>query len=350
MILAHMIKELTYFRKDLFYSLIAEAAAVANLFYLQSFYQLILLLLSHLIACLLMVPLIFPLLLKRYKRYAKRITFLLISICFLMFFPGYLLLLSVFLYLLVSRKKRVSARIESFSLSEFLASSVSLKGRAMGEAPLYLLQKSGGLRGKEVDLLATLILEIKNPRLLNNAAGILSSQYDELRLSVFSSLTRLEKSIQERISLLSERLKEDLPDEEKADVLFKLAQNNYDLVYHKLVDEELEKLTLQKAEDYLLQAMKVKQDAEFLILMSKVQMAKKDLTSAEKFLISAVELNRLHPTRYAPYLAEIYFRKGKYGRVVELLSKYARDLKYSMNPYLAYIYEFWIVNDAGSSK
>ncbi|MCS7262484.1 MAG: hypothetical protein NZ560_03605, partial [Aquificaceae bacterium] len=107
-----MIKELTYFRKDLFYSLIAEAAAVANLFYLQSFYQLILLLLSHLIACLLMVPIIFPLLLKRYKRYAKRITFLLISICFLMFFPGYLLLLSVFLYLLVSRKKRVSARIE----------------------------------------------------------------------------------------------------------------------------------------------------------------------------------------------------------------------------------------------
>ncbi|MEN3028718.1 MAG: hypothetical protein ABDH29_05825 [Aquificaceae bacterium] len=342
-----MIKEALFSKKELFYSLTAEAAAVANLFYLQSFYQLILLLSLHLIACLLMVPLIFPLLFKRYKRYTKRITFVLISICFFMSFPGYLLLLFVFLYLLVSRRKRVSVKIESFSLSEFLAGSVSLKGRAMGEAPLYLLRKSEGLRGKEVDLLAALLLEIKNPRFLSNAAGILSSQYDELRLSVFSTLTRLEKSIQERINLLSERLKGNSPDEEKADILFKLAQNYYDLVYHRLVDEELEKPTLQKAEDYLLQAMDIRQDAEFLILMSKVQMAKGNLSSAERFLMRAGELNGLHPTRYIPYLTEIYFRKGQYSRVVELLPKHAEDLKYSMNPYLAYICEFWIVDDAG---
>lgn len=343
-------KVLVFYRKEFFYSLAAEIAAIANLFYMQSFYQVVLLLLLHLISCLLLAPIIFPLLLKRYKRYAKGITFLLVSVCFLLFFPGYLLLLFVLFYLLFSHRKKVTGKIESFSVSELLASRVSLRSRTTGEAPLYLLKKPGGLRGKEVDLLAAIILDIKNPRLLSNVVGILSSQYDELRLSVFSILTNLEKSIQERISLLNAKLKEDLPEEEKADILFKLAQNYYELVYYRLVDQELERSTLQKAEEYLLQALDIKQDAEFLILMSKIQMAKRNILFAAGFIAMAVKLNSLHPVRYIPYIAEMHFIKGQYGRTVELLTKYSKDLKYSMNPYLAYMCEFWIADDAGSIK
>lgn len=343
-------KPFLYFRKELYYSFAAEIAAVTNLFYLRSFYQVILLIALHLIACLLMNPIIFPLIFKKYRRHAKKVTFVLISICFLTFFLGYVVLLLLFIYLLASREKEESIKIESFSVDDILIGSVFLKQRVVGEAPLYLLRKPDELKEKDVDLLSAIILDVKNPRLLDNAMSILSSQHDELRLSLFSMLTSLEKSIQERISFLIDKLKEDLPDEDKANILFRLAQNYYELVYYKLVDRELEKPTLQKAEDYLSQAINIKQNAEFLLLMSKIQLAKRAFMPAAGFLSMAVKLNNLHPVRYAPYIAEIYFNNGQYARVVETLTKYAKDLTYSMNLYLVYICEFWMIDDAGSFK
>lgn len=328
-------------RKEIYYSLGAEVAALTSFFFMQNFYQVIFVLASHLIACILISPLLLTLLPDRYKKHKGRSLILLVSLGFFLFVPGYVLLLITTIYLLRTQKVRPITNMESFSIEELFTSNVLPKISTLGEGPLYIVSKIRDMDEKKFNVLSSLLLEMKNPRILDYLSTALGSRHDELRLYIFSTLLRLEKSIQERISLLNKNLENNISDTEKAITLFELAQSYYDLVYFKLVDKELERITLQKAEEYLTKAINIRKNPEFYILMGKIKLVERNYALAEEFLLKALNLNHIHPIRYIPYIAEVYFSKGEYQKVKKIILENLEYLKFSANPYIYYIVEFW---------
>ncbi|MEN3027811.1 MAG: hypothetical protein ABDH29_00970 [Aquificaceae bacterium] len=327
--------------KNVVYSVLIEISAISMFFYINTFYQVLITLALHGIACGLIASFLQLLLPKRYRKNKLRSFILLISLGFFLFVPGYIMLLLMVLYLLRRQKTKTSSEIETLSLEELFMSNIILKTNTFGEAPLYLLNTLNSVGEQKLSSISSLIADAKNPRILGHVSRIISGQHDELRLSVFSTLLRLEKSIQDRINALIQKLEEEDSEEKRVFLLYDLSRSYYDLVYFGILDKELEKVTLKKAEEYLLQAMEKKEHVEFYIQMGRIELAKGNYPEAEKALTRASQLNNVHPLRYMPYLAEAYFGMGYYDKVKEIFSKNAEYLRYSINPALYYLEAFW---------
>lgn len=333
-------------RKEVYYSILAEAGVVANLLLLNDMYQLFIILILHLIACAFINIMLINFLPKRYKKNRKRIIgafFALTFLGFSLFIIGYLALLVISLYLL-RKQKSAEVPIKSFSLQELVTDRIPPKVNTYGEAPLYLLLAREEIPKSKLDVLSLIIAETKNAKLLGYVSKILSSSNDELRLSASSAYYKLEKEIQERINKLMDNFKMEASSFRKAYILFNIAQNYYDLVYYKLAEKELENITLQKAEEYIKEAIILREDPEFYILLGKIYIAKKEYSKAIEVLTKLSQKVYVNPIRYIPYMAEAYFGMGDLERTKILIKKHIRELSYTVNPYLVYIKDFWSVD------
>ncbi|MEJ7554645.1 MAG: hypothetical protein WKI50_01755 [Aquificaceae bacterium] len=337
-------------RKGIYYSLFLEIAAIANLIFLKSAYQLFLLIFLHFIACFSIVNVLIHLLPERYKKDKKRIAGAFISLTligFFLFVVGYVLLVVAVFYLLRYQKNITEDNIKSFSLYELLADRVPPKVNLFGETPLYSIIFDNVPRSR-LELIHLVMAEVKNPKLIEVVSRLISRRDEELRLSITSLYYKLENSIQERIKHLLERLESSK--EDKAYLFFELSQSYYDLVYYKLVDKELEIVTLQKAEEYIYKAMNIKDAPEFYILLGKIYIAKKEYSKAIETLNKVSQYKYVNPVKYVPYIAEAYFGSGNISEVRNVIQKYSDSLRYTINPNLIYVIDFWVRKNGANSK
>ncbi len=338
-------------KKEIYYSFFFETGAIISLVFLKSPYQLFLLILLHFIACLLIVSVLIRLLPKRYRKDKKRVIGAFISLTligFFLFVIGYVLLVIAVLYLLRYQKNLMGDNIKSFSLYELLADRIPPKVSLFGEAPLYSIIFRDNIPKSRLELISLIIAEVKNPRLIEYVSRLIGHENDELRLSVTSLYYKLENSIQERIKHLLERLESSK--EDKAYLFFELSQSYYDLVYYKLVDKELEIVTLQKAEEYIYKAMNIKDAPEFYILLGKIYIAKKEYSKAIETLNKVSLYKYVNPVKYVPYIAEAYFGSGNISEVRNVIQKYSDSLRYTINPNLIYVIDFWVRKNGANSK
>ncbi|MEM5882581.1 MAG: hypothetical protein QXS69_03940 [Candidatus Aenigmatarchaeota archaeon] len=267
---------------------------------------------------------------------------------FFLFVIGYVLLVIAVLYLLRYQKNLMGDNIKSFSLYELLADRMPPKVSSFGEAPLYSIIFRDNIPKSRLELISLVITEVKNPKLIEYVSRLIGHENDELRLSVTSLYYKLENSIQERIKHLLERLESSK--EDKAYLFFELSQSYYDLVYYKLVDKELEIVTLQKAEEYIYKAMNIKDAPEFYILLGKIYIAKKEYSKAIETLNKVSQYKYVNPVKYVPYMAEAYFGNGNVSEVKNVIQKYSDSLRYTINPNLIYVIDFWVRRNGANSK
>ncbi|MCS7262875.1 MAG: hypothetical protein NZ560_05625 [Aquificaceae bacterium] len=334
--------------KNILYSILLETAVVGMFFHVNDLRHVLMILMIHAFACGLVASFLQTLLPKRYKKNRLKAFLLLTSLGFFLFVPGYIMLLVMTLYLLRRQKAETFLDVETLSVEELFMSNIVLKTNTFGEGPLYLLNRLSGVSEQKLSSISSLIVDAENPRILAYVSRVVSGEHDELRLSVFSTLLRLEKSIQDRINALIQRLEEEDSEDKRVLLLYDLSRSYYDLVYFGILDKELERLTLKKAEEYLMQAMEKRENAEFYIHMGKIELARGNYPQAERALLKAKEFNNVHPTRYMPYLAEAYFGMGYYDKVKEIFRESAEYLKYSVNPALYYLKVFWEPRHEGS--
>lgn len=331
-------------RKELYYSILFEVSAVTNLIFMKSAYQLFLTLILHLIACILIVNVLTFLLPKRYKKDRTRVIGAFISLTllgFFLFLLGYISLTVLTVYLLRNQKTIVETNIKSYSLDELFLDKMPARVNLFGEAPLYFAIFRENIPKSRLDLVSLIISEAKNPKLIEYASRFISSDNDELRLSAASLYYKLENSIQERIKHLLEKLRSEKSKEEEAYTLYELAKSYYDLIYYKLVDKELEAITLKKAEEYLKKAISIKETPEFYIFLGKIYIAKKEYPNAIEALHKVSQYKHINPISYVPYIAEAYFGSGNFLEVKNVIERYSKSLRYTINPYLVYLIDFW---------
>lgn len=343
--------------KALYYSLLAELLSLINLIYLVTVYQIALILLLHFVACLLVSLFLLNLLPARYRKEKFKAIGVLTLTGFLLYALGYAFVFILSIYLLRKQKEVEKKEINTLSMKEIFTERVISKGPIFGEAPLFFINNPEKSSSALVDKLSLILLESKDPKVIGTASKAISSSHDDLRLSASSALSKLERSIQEKIRELSETLeKKHLEQNTRAMALFDLAKCYYDLVYFRLVSDELKNYVLQKAEKCILQALSSVKLPEFYILLGKINLAKKNYDMAEECFLTAIDcikrdnkFKEVPPLRYAPYLMEVYFEKRDFNRVKKLLMENTTYIKYPINPHLKFLAEFWGVADEGSS-
>lgn len=338
--------------RNVYYSIVAELTAIGSMLYIQNLYTITSGLILHLVACFLIsIPLsrIIP---ERYRKKEKWTIPVLTLLGFFLLVVGYALLLFTTLYLLRFQRRVKSEQFLTLSLEDMFVINALPKERRMGESPLYLIERLSSTRfdtDKKIEAVSSIILNVNDARVIRKIIKLLGSENDEFRLFTFSKLNSIEKAIQDRIKAIMEKMEKGVTEEERAFLLYELAQSYYDLVYYGLVGKEEEVNVLKRAEERLKEALRIKKVAEFYILLGKIYIATKEYKKAEEALQRVSSFSSVHPMRYIPYLAEVLYRKGEYRKIRPLCEEHAEYIKYSANPYVYYCAEFWGVLDGSSS-
>ncbi|GAB6888557.1 hypothetical protein JCM13304A_20560 [Desulfothermus okinawensis JCM 13304] len=149
---------------------------------------------------------------------------------------------------------------------------------------------------------------------------LLSSKEDEIRLMAFSSISRKENDILEKIDMLQKELKKD-ENINKFVILLSIAEAYWELVYLNISDIELEKIYLEMAKEYVLKALDQKKDPKAYYLLGRISLRENNINDAKKYF----EFSQMHGfpmTKIAPYLMEIYFKLKQYKDVINISKQF----------------------------
>ncbi|MEN3203218.1 MAG: hypothetical protein ABDK87_05760 [Atribacterota bacterium] len=149
------------------------------------------------------------------------------------------------------------------------------------------------------------------------------SQEDEVRLIAFSTLHRMESSLNLEIDRLLRELK-NTQGENRVLILESLAELYSELVFLGLVDKELEDFYLCAAEQYAREALKLRESGKCYYLLGRILLRRKKAEDAGRCFISAMQRGFLKE-RIIPYLLECVYMQGDPKKIVAI-AKSAGDL------------------------
>ncbi|MCH9742059.1 MAG: hypothetical protein K0U21_02510 [Proteobacteria bacterium] len=163
----------------------------------------------------------------------------------------------------------------------------------------------------------------------NIITELLADTNDDIRLLAFGLLDKREKHINNQIAQLRKQL-DAIPGKvlsltdyhQKSNVLQRLGELYWALVYENLVQGDLKLFSLARAEDYTRQAMTLDKENNPLALF---QLAK-ILNAAERFEEAFAAFNKavsfgLSEDRALPYLAELDYNLRQYNKVHEIFAQ-----------------------------
>lgn len=155
---------------------------------------------------------------------------------------------------------------------------------------------------------------------------------DDVRLLAYSSLDKIEFSLNESIEKQQKRFEL----KPKAKVAHQIAQNYWELYYLGLADSPLKDHYLVKAREYLIKASELEDLSKVHLLLGKVFLAEQSYYNAIQSLEKALE-GGLLIKQVAPYLAEAAFMMKNYKKVRE----YIQYLPKKGHDSLGELREFW---------
>ncbi len=249
-----------------------------------------------------------------------------------------LLAFMVYIYIWRSFKESVELDYEKVGYSELFEERISLHKRRFGESSLNMLAKR---ESAPVDLRLkafTLLKELQTPKSIGLIKEGLKDKNDEIRLYSFSVVDSLEKELNGKIHEVLNRYKDEKSDKMKAHYAAQLAKLYWEYIYTGISDLELRKYLCDKVEFYAKKAVrKYNKDPDLFVLMGKVELKRGDIEKAKIYFQKAVE-NGASEYRALPFLAEIYYYSGEFGKVKEIFSK---QTHLKLDPYLYPIASLW---------
>jgi tetratricopeptide (TPR) repeat protein len=284
------------------------------------------LLIFHFLLSSLLALFFFPFFLKRYKD-RKRVKFL--TLFFILLLSGPLgIIIWTFLFGLFF--KRLPKHLPIEPLIEREPEISKFEGRKYGESVVSL--KSPNLN------VAMYLSSFFYPISFSYLKSLLQSSEEELRLTAFTRLSRVEHDIVEKIELLLSQLPKLKNSEEKADVLGTIAQLYWDLFYLKLAEPELEGFYLEKAEFYAKESLILKKEKNLLFLLGRIYLKKRKFDLAIETFEESIKAG-LPLEKVAPYLIEAYFYKREFNKIFSIIKQI--NLLKIVEPKAYYILKFW---------
>jgi len=165
----------------------------------------------------------------------------------------------------------------------------------------------------------TILNAVSTPASMHINEQTLKHHDDEVRLYAFALMNSKEKQIERRIGVILKQLAANKDTLQRALLQKSLATLYWELIYYGFISNDLLEFTLSKALKYIADAINVlPTDAALLVLRGKLYNKKNKNDEAIQAFEHAVQL-KVPVYRVAPYLAEVYFRKGDYAKVREYL-------------------------------
>jgi vacuolar-type H+-ATPase subunit D/Vma8 len=275
---------------------------------------------------------------KRYNIYKKDIFIFFVVINIGLLFIGILLTLIMILFGLSWATQRVSH--PSYGVVDF-ESQVT-------DFPIVYSQFQEGILVMEGEHRKKLSsdIKIKSLKILydSNAQGnigkikhFLSDSSDETRLYAFALVSSFEKKLNDRITEIHNKIR----DEEDGNILenhiFELAQIYWQFIYHGVADEQLTGFYTKKIEVIL---HSITQKPNAFVLLGKIHIFNKKYYEAQEAFDKAIELG-VPQNAISTFLAEIKYGQKKYNEV----SKYILPKQFNFDLRLKPLVNIWIKNE-----
>lgn len=323
----------------LFLSIELEINAIASLLFGHSMPFLFTFFLFHSVSAFLLALFTFLLLPNKFKQ--KVNLAVIYTLIFLFPMIGYIAIPTIYIVVLRKhRNLRLFSGWKSLLTEEILMEKVSVKKRQFGEGAIGSLILGKDL--KEKPRLILLAKDFLHPITFSLIKKVLSENNEEARLYAFSILSKTENKINSQIDKLSKSLESNLSQKQRANVLSRISQLYWELVYLRIPDRELKEFYLDKALKYILDALSIEEKPEFLFVAGRIYLRKGKIKMAKAYLEKAFATSNPNlKMKLIPYLAEVYFREGK----LELVKRLFKQLNFSIYPKVGFMKEFWLKND-----
>lgn len=200
-----------------------------------------------------------------------------------------------------------SNRVDTVPFEVFESEVVSIgafHGRRLGE---------GGASSPRPDAAFYLSRNV-TPLSFTRLRHFVFSQEDEVRLIAFSTLHRMESSLNLEIDRLLHKLK-NTQGENRILILESLAELYSELVFLGLVDKELEDFYLCTAEQYARKALELRESGKCYYLLGRILLRRKKAEEAEQCFALAMQRGFLKE-RIIPYLLECAYIQGDLKKIV----------------------------------
>lgn len=328
--------------KNIFYSLISELTGIIFIFNENMYIGLGIYILFHSIAIFLLSSTLLMFIPKKYRNNKKRSFIFLFLFGFLTFVIGFIFLFVLSIYLLRAQKNIEYKPVEAFSLDEVYNEDMDFYGRNFGEGGIVSLIKGKNVPKHLQEKAFLALADLKSPFVFNIVKENLSNPIDEIRLLAFSMISKMEKKMTQKVHELGNKLsKENIQDDEKAELYKNLAQIYWDFVLYNIVDEEFKNFMIEEAKNYALKSLSIQEDPYVYFLLGRIYLRLSDMEKATEFLKEAVKDKNIK-SKVIPYLAECYFYKKDYKTVKNIL----KELDLVLDLRVKFVKDFW-VGDVG---
>ncbi len=263
------------------------------------------------------------------RKYKVPFPMSIIALNVLLFITPVMNYIAFFIFIFVLRKqKRVPlVAFETIPFFELIEEKFKINRRKFGESSVREFVQKKEVPS-ELRLKAFLFLtEMRSPESVRLIKTGLQDPDDEIRLLSFSVLDRVEKRISEEIHKNLNRLKYTKNKKEIGKIYSNLAGLYWENVYTGIADPEITNFYLSEAEKYAKLSIDILGDDPYLdLLLGRVYLQKGELDASAQHLQKALN-SGIPQFKVAPYLAELYFRMGRYSKIRDIMKKY-RYLKY----------------------
>ncbi len=273
------------------------------------------LILSHTIISIMIASIATLILKKRYIDKEIKIFFLIFILNFTIVLFGYMLSLWLIYYLNKTKQAKQIDNIKSLNIDQIYEDFPIIK-RSFGES---FLPKIAQINSPNKIKAAVFMSENISKEFISIFKKLLADNSDEIRLYSFATLSSFEKSINDKIDSILDKL-QDATSIERANYALTLAYLYWDLIYYDLIDKELKSSTLDQIRKYIaIASMQISCREDLVPLVAKLSLYTKDLEKAKEMFLKSLEFGYDKDTILI-YLAQIEYELKNYKNVKIILS------------------------------
>lgn len=321
---------------NLYKSIFLEISAITALLLSRTFPTVFAFFFMHGLASFLISQIILALMPAGYrKKYALNLFFMTLFNTATLFL-GYAA--SFYLVTVLLRKQKARPHYDTETLSYANLLLFPKIKRQLGEGAAALTGRDIP-KDTKLKIMAAFAREI-TPEAIRVIKNFMSDDDSEIRLYSFQTINRLKNDINVQIDDALNTLEKESDSFKKAQINKKLALFYSHMFNLELSEESLRNFFMNKSMHYLSQAEEFMGDAELLFLRAQIMSLQSDYDGALEYFEKSVKYGLDGHTVY-PLMAEIYFSRGEYNKVREILSKdFSLKLDFHTRP-LAEVWEYY---------
>lgn len=310
-----------------------ETLAFLQLFVFNNVFGILIYLALHFIVSFLISLLLSAFFSLKLRKQKKNLIISLTTIIFLTSVIGVLFSILLLIYIFVRKKHNIDIYLKFTGLDEY-SENLPLTKRTIGESIFSQLKKEvpSEVKLKVLSLLKSMKISGAGKILKE----VLSDNNDEVRLLAFSLISKEENEIVNKIQKLKAKLEHEKNNSTKSEILRSIGILYWDMIFLEIIDDELKEFYIEEAKKHLKESLEIKENFDTYFYMGRIALKENNLHLAEEYFNKALNLKK--DNKVLPYIAEIYFHKKEYKKVMQIFS----DINfYSVHPNFYPNYKVW---------